>query len=299
MRGALLALALACAAASASAQEIALTFDDLPAHGALPPGETRLGVIARIVAALDEAGAPPSHGFVNGAQVDREPRLAAVLRLWRAAGHRLGNHTWSHMRLEDGKLDAFAADVAANEPLLAREMAGGDWRWFRYPYLAEGEAPETRAAARTFLAERGYRIASVTLSFDDYAWNAPYARCRAKGDAAAIAGLEASYLAAAEASLDHARSLSRTLHGGDIPYVLLLHAGAFDARMLPRLLALYRAKGVRFVTLEAAQADPFYRDDTAMGASAAPTTLDSAMTARGLPIPPRRWSTAELHLVCP
>jgi hypothetical protein len=53
------------------------------------------------------------------------------------------------------------------------------------------------------LKAHGYRIASVTMSFGDYAWNEPYARCMAKGDAAAVAVLEASYLKAAKDSLDY------------------------------------------------------------------------------------------------
>jgi lysophospholipase L1-like esterase len=40
--------------------KIAITFDDLPAHGPLPPGETRMDVILKIIAALREAGLPPT-----------------------------------------------------------------------------------------------------------------------------------------------------------------------------------------------------------------------------------------------
>ena len=70
----------------------------------------------------------------------------------------------------------------------------GDWRWFRYPFLAEGDQPEKRTAIRVFLADRGYRVAAVTMSFSDYAYNEPYARCRAKGDETTIARMEAAWL---------------------------------------------------------------------------------------------------------
>jgi len=40
------------------------------------------------------------------------------------------------------------------------------------------------------------------------------------------------------------------------PDILLMHIGAFDARMLPRPLALYKANGFRFVTLPRAAKDP-------------------------------------------
>src|SRR5260370_16273942 len=96
------------------------------------------------------------------------------------------------------------------------------------------------------------------MSFGDYLWNEPYARCAAKNDTAAIAQLESSYLDAAAADADFRRAMSKTLFGHDIPYVLLMHVGAFDAPMLPRLLPLYPTKGFTFVSLEAAQQDPFY-----------------------------------------
>lgn len=262
-------------AAAASAQQIALTFDDLPSHSALPKGETRIGVASRIIAALSEADAPPSYGFINAGSVVADPEAGRVLALWRAAGHPLGNHTWSHLRLDDADRTPFKTEVQLNEPLLAALMGEADWRWFRYPYLYEGSTAEARTDVRAFLSGRGYRVASVTLNFDDYAWNEPYARCADRGDEKAIAHLEASYLSAARASLEQARARSRAAVGRDIPLVLLMHLGAFDARMLPRLLAQYRADGATFVTLEQAQSDPFYAGDVKASLAADPVGLPS------------------------
>lgn len=278
--------------------KIALTFDDLPAHAALPPGVSRMDVAGRLIAAFHDAGTGPVYGFINGVVEERQPEAVGVLSLWRAAGHPLANHGWSHLSLNATGLEAWEADIARNEPLLKRHMAGEDWRWVRYPYLSEGETPEKHAAARQMLKARGYRIASVTMDFGDYAWNEPYARCAAKGDTAAIAVLEASFLKAAKDGLDHARGLSATLYGRDIPYVMLMHAGAFDARMAPRLLALYRDNGVTFVSLQEAQSDGFYAADTKTRATAVPTTLEEAMKARGLPVPSRSKVAADLDGMC-
>jgi peptidoglycan/xylan/chitin deacetylase (PgdA/CDA1 family) len=299
MRLALAALAALCALPAARpvrAQEVALTFDDLPAHSALPRGETRVGVARAILKALREAKAP-AFGFVNGVQTEREPGSDQVLSLWRAAGHPLGNHTWSHLRLTADSAEAFETDIVRNEPLLEARMGQADWRWFRYPYLAEGETPEVRARARAFLKARGYRIASVTLDFADWAYNEPYARCRDKGDAAAVAALEARYLASAAEGLDRARAQSHRLYGRDIPYVLLMHLGAFDARMAPRLLALYRSKGVRFVSLAEAEADPFYWSDVEITPTAEPLTLEAEARRRGIEPAPAP-DIADLAEVC-
>ncbi len=83
----------------------------------------------------------PVYGFINGVHEEREPDSVGVLSLWRAAGHPLANHTWSHMNLNTNGLADWEADLVRNEPLLEKHMAGQDWRWLRYPFLSEGETP--------------------------------------------------------------------------------------------------------------------------------------------------------------
>jgi peptidoglycan/xylan/chitin deacetylase (PgdA/CDA1 family) len=296
----LVLVAVAGVGHAATPVKMALTFDDLPNHSALPPGVSRIDVAGRLLAAFHDAKTGPVYGFINGVGEEREPDAVGVLSLWRAAGHPLANHTWSHMNLNTNGLADWEADLVRNEPLLEKHMAGQDWRWLRYPFLSEGETPAKHAAARKVLKAHGYRIASVTMSFGDYAWNEPYARCMAKGDAAAVAVLEASYLKAAKDSLDFERGLSVALYGRDIPYVLLMHAGAFDARMMPRLLKMYQDNGVSFVSLEQAERDKFYAADFKTQATDAPTTLENAMKAKGLPLPPQApaWGGAELDKMC-
>ena len=280
------------------ALKLAITFDDLPAHGSLPPGKTRLEVATKIVAALREALVPPTYGFVNGQLIERQPADAAVLEVWRAASQPLGNHAWSHMNVNQHTLEEFQKDVELNEPLLGSWMKQGDWHWFRFPFLAEGDTPEKRAAVRAFLLQHGYRIAGVTMSFGDYQWTEPYSRCKAKGDEEAVATLESSFLAAADESINYYRGLSHTLFGRDIPYVLLMHLGALDAEMLPRLLDLYRARGFQFVTLEEAERDEFYKEDTDLGLPPGPDMLEGVAAERNIPLPPRTVSLPQFDTLC-
>lgn len=282
----------------AMAQQIAFTWDDVPAHGTLPAGETRVEVAQTLIAAMKDAHMPPAYGLVNGVQTEREPLSTPVLEMWRDAGLPLGNHTWSHPNLNSSSLADWEADLLKNEPLLKKHMGNADWHWIRYPYIAEGETAEKRVAARRFLAEHGYKIAAVTMSFGDYAYNDPYARCVAKKDSAAIAQLETSYLDAASDATDYSRAMSKALYERDIPYVLLMHVGAFDARMLPRLLKLYRDRGFSFVTLQQAESDPFYKNDLDLSLPPAPDSLEEAMILRGLPIPSRPAQSIDLDTLC-
>ena len=289
---------VSASAGAAAARTMAITFDDLPTHGALPPGETRLTVVTRIIGALQSRGTPPVYGFANGSPLEREPDLQPVLGAWRSAGFLLGNHTWAHSNLNEETSGAFETDVLRNEPVLKQQMGRADWRWLRFPYLAEGETPEKAAAVRGFLGARGYRIAAVTMDFQDYAFNDPYARCFDKGDLAGVARLERGYLNAAGAEISHARILSMAATGREIPYVLLLHVGAFDAHMLPRLLSLYSENGFRFISLPEAEKDPFYRADVRLDLPASAGGLEAAVAARGLPVPPKPFKLDWLESLC-
>jgi hypothetical protein len=124
------------------------------------------------------------------------------------------------------------------------------------------------------------------MSFGDYAWNDAYARCIAEHDWTAIAGLKDSFLGSARAEALRSRTMARASQGRDVPYVLLMHLGAFDARVLPRLLQLYRDLGFRFTTLDAAERDPFYAAATDLSRPGPSPTLEAAARAKGVPVPP-------------
>jgi len=252
-----LAIALAMLSATpAAAREIAITFDDLPVHAALPPGVTRVQVAQDVIAALKAAGVPEVYGFINAAWLEREPGTDAVLKAWRDAGFPLGNHGWAHLSLDKIDEATFESEVTRNEPVLKSLAGNTDWHWLRFPFLDEAyDDPAKRAASRAWLAAHGYRIAAVTASFGDYAYNDPYARCVAKGDQAAIAEMEQAWLDAAAASIKLSRETQKAQFGRTPPDILLMHIGAFDAHMLPRLLTFYKQAGFRFVTLPKAAKD--------------------------------------------
>lgn len=278
--------------------ELAVTFDDLPVSGPLPPGQTRVGIAQQIIRTLKTDRVPPTYGFVNAVHVQYDPGTVDVLGTWRASGNLLGNHTWSHVSLDKVSLQDFESDLQKDEPILDLLMAGHDWRWLRYPYVAEGDTMSKRMGIRSYLADHGYKIAAVTMNFDDYDWNGPYARCAAKHDAQSVSWLETSYLRAADENIGYYRAMSKALYGHDIRYVLLLHIGAFDAHMLPRLLRLYRERGFSFVSLEQAEQDAFYRYDVNPKLVPGPDMLEDAMREKHLPLPQKADYHKQLAAIC-
>jgi peptidoglycan-N-acetylglucosamine deacetylase len=297
---ALAALVLALSAGpNAAPATVALTFDDLPSHGPLPPGVTRVEVATRIIDALRQGRAPAVYGFVNARAIERRPEEAEVLRLWRAAGFPLGNHAFSHMDLHTNTAEAFEQDVVANEATLRAHMGDAGWQWFRFPYLREGDTSEKHRLVQAFLKARGYQVAQVTISFHDYAWNEPYVRCLAKNDAQGLDWLSRSYLTAAAASLTRAQAAARALFGRDISHVMLLHIGVFQTVMLPRLLDLLAERQFTLTTLDTAHKDAAYRASADGLTAWNGTWLDQLGAARHLPSTPDPDSPfATLGTIC-
>ena len=282
--------------AAAAQPVIAITVDDIPDHGLLPPGVTRADVARDLVAALRAADAP-AFGFINAGKAEADPDAMAGLEIW--AGHfPVANHSWMHRSLNEVSVEEYRQDIVRNEATLRRLSDGDEWKWYRYPYLHEGDDPAKRLAIRQALSERGYRIAAVTMDFSDWAYNDHWVRCVAKGDEAGMATVEQEWLAAVRHRANASRQMAHALYGRDIPYVLLTHIGALDAKLFPRMIDMYRDMGFRIVTLEEAQADPVYAADNDPSLPPQPWTLEGKMSARGLPLPAARTPAVDLASLC-
>jgi peptidoglycan/xylan/chitin deacetylase (PgdA/CDA1 family) len=277
---------LATFCGTGTAQNLAITFDDLPLNGSLPPGVTRVQTAENVIAILKARHLPPVYGFINAKKLEGNEDGAEALKLW-AAAEPVGNHTYAHMDLEQNTPEAFEREIDENEPVL--ELLSKDekdnWHWFRYPYLHEGDTVEKRRAVRAYLKAHGYRIAQVTLDWEDYLWNTAYARCVAKNDQKSIDWLHSSYLTTASEFLDLGREQAKLIYGREISYVLLMHLGAYSSTILPDALDLLRKKGFKLVTLDEAQSDAAYESDPDVGLHDAGTLLDQMMRVKGIKDP--------------
>jgi peptidoglycan/xylan/chitin deacetylase (PgdA/CDA1 family) len=278
-------------AAKPAKLKVALTFDDLPINGTLPLGSKQSDFARDTIAVLKKHRIPPSYGFINAKKLERNPDGALALRIWVEGGHPLANHTYDHLDFTRNSVEDFQREILHNEPALELLMPEGafrgkhDWRWFRYPYLHEGDTLEKRRAVRAFLADNGYRIAQTTLDFGDYYWNSAYARCWMKQDPQSIRWLRESYLTAARDVMRMDVENSRKVFGRDIPHVLLLHLGSFSSHILPDLFKLLDEEGFEIVTLEEAQKDPAYDYDPDIADPRGGTLTELGMRARQIAWP--------------
>jgi len=122
-----------------------------------------------------------------------------------------------------------------------------------------------RTALASFLDKRGYRVAPVTLDNSDWMFAAVYARALQRGDRKLAQRVRDAYLPYMESIFDFFEKRSSEVAGREIAQVLLIHANALNAEMMPALIGMMRSRGYSFVTLETALRDPAYqlRDDYA------------------------------------
>ena len=284
----LAALVILITTSAAQAQQLAITWDDLPAHSALPQGETRVEIGRKLIAAMKDAHLPSIYGFVNGIAIEREPASAPMLKDWRDAGFLLGNHTWSHMNLNTSSVADWEADLVKNEPVLQQYATSSDWHWLRYPFLAEGDTPEKRADTRKYLAAHGYKIAAVTMSFGDYMWNEPYAllRCKERHRFPHRRNSNPAIFKPPPRTLTSAAPCFRK------PSSATTSPTSSSCTSAPSMLtccracsSFYRDKGFTFVTLQQAEKDPFYSGAIDPSLPDQPDSLEATMHARNLPLP--------------
>ncbi|MGA2412546.1 MAG: polysaccharide deacetylase family protein [Candidatus Binataceae bacterium] len=241
---------------------IAITVDDIPDHGDLMPGVTRREISLGVIKALKQNGVAHAYGFTNGTFMQDDPREIGILKLWLDAGYPLGNHTYHHPDLTKISARAFIADIARQDrllgtlanysPLIAKRFR------FRYPYLDEGNTLKKRNEVRAYLFRNGYRIAQVTTDYYDWAWTDAYTRCTLQNDRKSVAWLKDHIVESADRHLRESEDVSERLVGRNIPYILLVHVGIFDALTLGAVLQHWRAEGVSFISLDQALADPAY-----------------------------------------
>jgi peptidoglycan/xylan/chitin deacetylase (PgdA/CDA1 family) len=248
---------------------VAVTFDDLPA---IAQRDRSVATYERITDGLLRSITEhrvPAIGFVNEEKLLTDgrvdPRRVATLRRWVQAGLELGNHTWSHPDFHTTAVDAYIADVARGDSVtrLLMQAAGRRPRFFRHPFLRTGRSLEDRRRLETFLAERGYRVAPVTIDNNEYIFAAAYDLAPDEATRARVADEYVRYM---EAVTAYYEQQSVALFGREIPQVLLLHANNINADHFGRVAEMYRRRGYALVPLEQALRDPAYAsEDTYTG----------------------------------
>ncbi len=259
----LVAVPMKAGAATPPDRQVAITIDDLPAGAANSmPAATITELTSKLLGTLRDQKIPVV-GFVNEKKLYKlgevDQRIQA-LRMWLDYGFELGNHTFSHMSLNQAGLKAWEDDVVQGESVTRLLLAERNMklRYFRHPFLDTGRDLLTRREAEAFLVGRGYRIAPITLDAWDWMYAGVYEDARKRGDAALQQQLVSSYLSYSDQVFANSEQLAKQTIGYEPKQILLLHANQLEADHIAEVLDLMRKRGYRFITLEDALSDQAY-----------------------------------------
>ena len=252
-------------------RQVAVTIDDLPAGMAdrLPAADITAMTTKLLTTLRDQK--IPVVGFVNEKKLYKlgevDERIKA-LQMWLDYGFELGNHTFTHMSLNQVELKDWEDDVVQGESVIRTLLTQRKMRlrYFRHPYLDTGRDLATRRKAEEFLAQRGYRIAPITLDGWDWAFAGIYEDAKKRNDSALEQQIVKEYLAYHDAVFAFDEQLSTKIVGYEPRQILLLHASNLEADHIAELLDVLRKRGYRFITLGDALEDPAYSlPDTYVG----------------------------------
>jgi len=247
-----LIVAMGPTAAADDAREIAITIDDLPFNGY--SGELTLAekeeAFHAVLAALERHDVR-AMGFVNAVGLRNENE--AWLDAFVAAGHTLGNHTFSHPDLNRTSIARYAADIDRGGRAIARWLP--EVQYFRFPFLHRGDTLEKREAIAAHLRANVYTVVPVSIDNDEYLYNVQAVDAH---DTKESGDVKAAYITHMMERSEHFDALAQEKLGRSVKHVLLIHMNYLNGLYLDALLQAYADRGWRFISPQDAIEDLAY-----------------------------------------
>jgi peptidoglycan-N-acetylglucosamine deacetylase len=236
-----------------------VTIDDLPLVNAAEIGgdEQRARVTDEMLRVLAKHHIR-AVGLVTGSRV-HGPGDRALLEKWIAAGHELGNHSFGHLSYSSTDPDTYLADLERGRKLVEEILRPHKKtvRFFRFPFLREGDTREKLEKARAYLKKTGQRNLPVTIDDQDWSFEKPWLEAAKIGDAAK-AEVAREYQVALRLEVERHERIGDKLLGRTAPQILLLHATAVGAAQWDELFAWLEKTGHRFQSANELLADPAF-----------------------------------------
>lgn len=234
---------------------VSFTFDDGITHDILdyPFEEWN----AMILKSLEEADLKAMFFVTGFNKMDEKGKY--LLSEWDQRNHKIANHTFSHPNFNNEKhtVEVFKRELLSTDSII-RSYANFV-KYFRFPYLKEGNTREKIDGIRSVIQEQNYQNGYVTIDASDWYVNS---RLIKKMDA----GEETDTMAFQKYYVDHIMdrahfydSLAYQMNGRHIKHTLLLHHNLTSALFLKSLIKRFKSEGWALVDAEEAFKDSIYK----------------------------------------
>lgn len=184
-----------------------------------------------------------------------------VLSSWDADGHLIANHTVNHPSFsgKNGTPERFEAELLANDSIIRHYSSYA--RYFRFPYLKEGNSHENIDAYRQILKKYGYRNGHVSIDASDWYIDQRLLSRLMENPKADLDGFRDFYK---QHLMDRAKfydSLAYSITGRRINHVILLHHNLAAALFLGDLIEHFKNNGWEVIDADRAYEDPIYKSE--------------------------------------
>ena len=231
----LVVLAVFCEAAVA--KSLAISLDDSPRHArGYFDGNTRA---SELISEIKRHNIPQVAFFSVGQHVHGEGRTR--LMRYAEAGHVIANHTHTHADFNRTSLKDYITEFEQAESIL--KGFPNYRKWFRFPYLREGNTEAKRDGMRSYLEQKGYLNAYITLNNYDWYLENLFQQAVADNQPVDFEALGNLYVSLIVEGIEFYDVLAVKYLGRSPKHVLLLHEMDITALYLGDLVDALRNKG--------------------------------------------------------
>lgn len=195
--------------------------------------------------------------FVCGKRIDSDDGKT-LIKMWNDSGHMICNHSYSHLFYNAPKMpfEFYRDDFLKGDGLV--NSYPNFQKFYRYPYLKEGDTAEKRDAMRSELHSLGYRNGYVTIDASDWAID-DRLKTKLKNDPTADTKPYRDYLL--KHILDRANyydTLSNEVLGRSVTHTILLHHTLLNALYLDDLIAEFKRQNWNLIGADEAYKDSVF-----------------------------------------
>ena len=238
------------------AKRLALTFDDSPRHAkGLFDGPTRA---KKFIENMKANKVGPVVFFSNSKKLDDEGK--ARMMAYTKAGHIIANHTHTHPRFNDVSLKDYRADFIRGHAILSK--LPNYKKWFRFPYLKEGDTPKKRDGMRRTLKAMGYQNAYVTLNNSDWYFEDTFQKTLKQHPNLDLKKVGEFYVNNLIDNIEYYDKMAVKHLKRSPAHILLLHEMDISALYIGDLVKALRKNGWKIISLEEALKDEIAKYET-------------------------------------
>ncbi|HMS64365.1 MAG TPA: polysaccharide deacetylase family protein [Ignavibacteria bacterium] len=181
-----------------------------------------------------------------------------ILSSWNDVGHKIANHTYSHSNFNSKKitLEDFESELIKNDSII--NIYSNYYKYFRFPYLKEGNTKEKIEGFRSFMDANGYRNGHVTIDASDWYVNGRLLKRLQSDTSADVSAFRDFYIKHLYSRALFYDSLAYQLTGRKISHVILLHHNLAAALFLDDLIQFFKDNGWEIMNAEEAYSDDIY-----------------------------------------